>query len=262
MMPENPNQPREYDAVLGGQAPPPVSGVVLGGIEGVKRRLDSTHSQEIRIAALSDALKYGKEGQELLNQIVLTETGVLQSVAYDLLFDSSTEDEKQNLLQHIPLQSEAGVDYSNLHHLLASRKLLQANLETVEKILEAVGKESQLNLHNTDLDNLSQTDLRTINQLWVKFSNNRFGFSVQKRILLAEGYNFHEKKDRIANIHKPYPGGSIVETYTQLGWLPSEFEKSQFTFETAPIGSLPMLNGKVGRGGWFIQITLMYRSDS
>lgn len=27
------NQPREYDAVLGGQVPPPVDGLVLGGLE-------------------------------------------------------------------------------------------------------------------------------------------------------------------------------------------------------------------------------------
>ncbi len=35
------NNKREYDAVLGGQAPPPVNGVVLGGIEGVRRCLEN-----------------------------------------------------------------------------------------------------------------------------------------------------------------------------------------------------------------------------
>ena len=35
-MTNNQNQPREYDAVLGGQSPPPVEGAILGGIEGVK----------------------------------------------------------------------------------------------------------------------------------------------------------------------------------------------------------------------------------
>ena len=33
------NQPREYDAVLGGDSQAPVDGVVLGGIEGIKQRL-------------------------------------------------------------------------------------------------------------------------------------------------------------------------------------------------------------------------------
>ncbi|MEH2136353.1 hypothetical protein [Nostoc sp.] len=37
----NQNEPREFDVVLGKEAPPPVQGVVLGGIEGVKQRLAS-----------------------------------------------------------------------------------------------------------------------------------------------------------------------------------------------------------------------------
>lgn len=47
-MSKNPNQPREYDAVLGGKTPPPVDGVVLGGLEGVKRRLNSNNIQDLK----------------------------------------------------------------------------------------------------------------------------------------------------------------------------------------------------------------------
>jgi hypothetical protein len=41
-MNNNSNQPREFDAVLGGNASPPVNGVVLGGIGGVKISLKSS----------------------------------------------------------------------------------------------------------------------------------------------------------------------------------------------------------------------------
>ncbi|WP_414621287.1 hypothetical protein [Calothrix sp. CCY 0018] len=37
-MNNNQNQPRRFDVVLGGKNPAPVTGAVLGGIEGVKRR--------------------------------------------------------------------------------------------------------------------------------------------------------------------------------------------------------------------------------
>ncbi|MEO0841370.1 MAG: hypothetical protein AAF063_20990 [Cyanobacteria bacterium J06643_5] len=57
-MNSNQNQPREFDVVLGGENPAPVTGVVLGGIEGVKRRLES-EIVDVRIKALNDALKYG-----------------------------------------------------------------------------------------------------------------------------------------------------------------------------------------------------------
>ena len=54
-MSENPNQPREYDAVLGGKNPPPVDGVVLGGLEGAKQRFASS-DENYRLLALSQLL--------------------------------------------------------------------------------------------------------------------------------------------------------------------------------------------------------------
>jgi len=66
-MPDNQNQPREFDAVLGGQEPPPVAGVILGGLVGVEDRLTSPVI-EARIAALSEALNYGKAGLNLIIQ--------------------------------------------------------------------------------------------------------------------------------------------------------------------------------------------------
>jgi len=82
-MSNHPNQPRLDDAVFGGQAPPPVNAVVLGGIEGVKRTLSGT-SVEHKITALKDALKYGKEGLELV-VIALKDLEPIQKIAYDLL---------------------------------------------------------------------------------------------------------------------------------------------------------------------------------
>src|SRR5919202_1557761 len=57
------NEPREYDAVLGGQNFPPINAAVLGGIAGVKQRLASP-SVEARRAAISDAIIYVEEGIE------------------------------------------------------------------------------------------------------------------------------------------------------------------------------------------------------
>ncbi|ALF54111.1 hypothetical protein ACX27_16700 [Nostoc piscinale CENA21] len=64
-MTNNQNKPREFDAVLGGEAPPPVQGAVLGGIEGVKIRLSSSNI-EARVAALSEALNHGDIGLGLV----------------------------------------------------------------------------------------------------------------------------------------------------------------------------------------------------
>ena len=66
-MSDNPNQPQEYDAVLGGQKSLPVQGVILGGIEGVKHRLSSSNI-EARIVALGEALNYGEAGLSIVIQ--------------------------------------------------------------------------------------------------------------------------------------------------------------------------------------------------
>jgi len=82
-MKKNSNQPNPNDAVLGGQGLPLNSGV-LGGLEGVKQRLTS-ESEEIRMAALDEALNYGQPGKDVLRQVVQNETGDLQFKAYNLL---------------------------------------------------------------------------------------------------------------------------------------------------------------------------------
>lgn len=83
-MTENPHQPKEYDAVLGGQNSPPINAAILGGIEGVKRRL-AYPEIEVRVAALSDTIKYGEAGLNLLVQALQDESKQVKFTAYSLL---------------------------------------------------------------------------------------------------------------------------------------------------------------------------------
>lgn len=259
-MSQNPDRPREYDAVLGGQAPPPVDGVVLGGLEGVKSRLNDIYPEQVKISVLSDALKYGQEGRELLQQIVLTETGDVQWLAYDLLFQSATtKEEKQKLLSNFPLQSSVGVDYTHLCNLLAQGNWQEADLETASKMLEAIGHKGRKHHDLDDIKILPRLDLRTIDQLWVKYSEGRFGFSIRKRIWVEEGggnfyydgrggklYNFNEK--------------AFNKLCERLEWDKQRSLDSAFNLN-APIGSLPRWGGKEILGGMFYHVALLSRSD-
>ncbi|MBW4592221.1 MAG: GUN4 domain-containing protein [Brasilonema angustatum HA4187-MV1] len=47
------------------------------------------------------------------------------------------------------------------------------------------------------MENFPCTDLRTIDQLWVKYSGGRFGFSVQKRIWERVGEDYEKFGDRV-----------------------------------------------------------------
>ncbi len=76
-MSDNQNEPREYDAVRGGQNSIPVNAAVLGGIPGVKSRLASP-IVEVRIAALSEALKYGEAGLYHFSKIMQQSLGLIK----------------------------------------------------------------------------------------------------------------------------------------------------------------------------------------
>ncbi|WP_445175916.1 GUN4 domain-containing protein [Microcoleus sp.] len=87
----------------------------------------------------------------------------------------------------VPLKSEGGVDYTKLHDLLANGKWKEADEETRNKMLEAAGRTEDRWLRTQDMYRFPCEDLRTIDQLWVKYSNGCFGFSVQKRIYESLG---------------------------------------------------------------------------
>lgn len=95
-IPNNPNQPREFDAVLGNQSMPPFQGVVLGGIEGVKSRLNSS-SPEARIVALREALNYGEAGLDLAIAALKDSSRLVQGSAYQLLRERKEKKVKQAL---------------------------------------------------------------------------------------------------------------------------------------------------------------------
>ncbi len=82
----------------------------------------------------------------------------------------------------VQLVSAVGMDYRQLRDLLAAGKWKEADQETARVMLKVAGREKEGWLDSSSIDNFPCEDLRTIDQLWVKYSNGRFGFSVQKRI--------------------------------------------------------------------------------
>ncbi|MGB8691332.1 MAG: serine/threonine-protein kinase [Microcoleus sp.] len=83
--------------------------------------------------------------------------------------------------------SAVGMDYINLRNLLAAKKWKEADEETARVMLKVAGREKEGWLNTESIDKFPCEDLRTIDQLWVKYSNGRFGFSVQKRIYQSLG---------------------------------------------------------------------------
>ncbi|BAY11656.1 GUN4 domain-containing protein [Calothrix sp. NIES-2098] len=80
------------------------------------------------------------------------------------------------------LSSEGGVDYQRLGELLAAGDWKAADRETLRLMLKLARREKVGWLDIEAINTFSCTDLCIIDQLWVKYSKGRFGFSVQKSV--------------------------------------------------------------------------------
>jgi GUN4-like/Caspase domain len=94
-------------------------------------------------------------------------------------------------IDSIPLESEKGVDYSELRDLLKAGEWEAADKETLKCILKGSG---HLWLERDSMRNFPCKDLRTIDKLWVVASNGHFGFSVQAEIWLGYGSPLGDEK--------------------------------------------------------------------
>jgi serine/threonine protein kinase len=89
--------------------------------------------------------------------------------------------------QEVELKSDVGMDYRKLRDLLKAGKWKEADEETKRVMLAVAKREKEGWFRVEDIDNFPCADLRTIDQLWVKYSDGKFGFSVQKRIYQGFG---------------------------------------------------------------------------
>ena len=86
------------------------------------------------------------------------------------------------LVSEVELKSARNVDYAKLRDLLAAGNWKEADQETARVMLQAANRVKEGYLTVNDIDNFPCEDLRTINQLWLSYSEGKFGFSVQKEI--------------------------------------------------------------------------------
>jgi hypothetical protein len=85
------------------------------------------------------------------------------------------------------LASEKGINYTPLRDLLAAGNWREADQETYRVMIRAVGKNEGDWFTVDELSNFPCVDLKTIDSLWVNYSNGHFGFSIQKKIWQACG---------------------------------------------------------------------------
>ncbi|MGB6017065.1 MAG: GUN4 domain-containing protein, partial [Nodosilinea sp.] len=139
-----------------------------------------------------------QQAQQRLNQYREMCRQAMANGLYPSEFDQGRLDQSR-LLRDIPIdeaiaieaqvrddlygsvESAAGVDYNRLRSLLHQQTWHEADMETEIVILKALNCDMQPATAAT-VSRLSPTDVATIDGLWNRYSNGRFGFKAQQQV--------------------------------------------------------------------------------
>ena len=120
--------------------------------------------------------------------------------------------------------------YQPLENYLKNGQWKEADMETARVMLQTVGKEESEYLYPNELENFPCDDLLAIDRLWVKYSQGRFGFSVQAKIYRDLGGT------------REYNEEIWIAFCDRIGWRKDgdwmDYENLTFT-TTAPLAYLP-----------------------
>jgi hypothetical protein len=194
-------------------------------------------SEKVQQQLISQLANLGEAGLEVLMEFLVKHRDTQNTInwldgkVYQALYNSdsvkSVEFLQANFPQGlVPLKSDCGIDYSELQTLLVKQEFEIADRLTVQKMCEVAGDTALQRkwLYFTDIDNFPITDLQTINNLWVIYSEGKFGFSVQKEIWLGCGKNWDNLWTKIGwksgNNWTRYPGSFTWSLEAPKGHLP------------------------------------------
>jgi len=138
------------------------------------------------------------------------------------------------------LPSDVGMDYVPLATMLASGQLAEADQFTRDALIVLAGSKEagRAFVYWTEVKNIPNTDIATIERLWNKFSKGKFGYTVQKK-------KWRQSK------------GDFEVFCRKIGWTTQDgdverkkrwFGASEFTYDVkkAPEGHLPLTSALRG----------------
>lgn len=168
----------------------------------------------------------------IIKKFVLTL--IISALPLNTVLAQSTATPNNNNETEAALVSPAtGIDYAPLRILLATKQWRQANDKTLELLLQATGRARQGWLTAESLQKMSCWDLKTIDDLWREYSNNRFGFSVQFPYFVETG----NRPGRLVDVEAYQRFGDRIGWRKNGDWIVFK-EELNYSLD-APSGHLP-----------------------
>ena len=195
-------------------------------------------SEKKQLQVIPNLAKIGDEGVEILMEFLqkkkLDSPTIVKGKIYQVLrqIKSSKVDEfiqKNFPLGVVPINSASNIDYSHLQVKLAHQDFLEADKLTMQKLCELVGEAAIQRkwLYFSEVDSIPIPDMKTINNMWLIYSEGKFSYSVQREICFGSGKNWDKFLPKIG-----WKNGNTWSRY------PNEFTWNL----SAPKGHLPLSN--------------------
>ncbi len=155
----------------------------------------------------------------------------LDGKAYQLLLGSSSPQAIEAIATHFPkgvvtCDPAVSLDLELLQNLLARQDYQAADKLTSQKMCVAAGNGASERgwLYFTDVDQIAPVDLAAIDQLWLVYSENKFGFSMQRKLWLGLNKNWDKLWQKIGwksdGKFTRYPDGFSWDISAPKGHLP------------------------------------------
>ena len=218
------------------------------GIDSIYNELNHTINNDKNIIS-HEAKKiiemYAKDGEQgyniLLNILVLRRSIyknkllLIDGLIFNYLYTSNIQTIQDKLEKSfpkglVPLKKSLKVNYETLQQLLIEQKFQEADALTQKHLCTLAGLNNNSNrqwLYFTDISCIPSEDLFTIDFLWQIYSRGKFGFSIQRKIWIANNYSWDKLWSQIGWTNK-----TIMRRY------PQEFIWNL----NAPTGHLPLFN--------------------
>lgn len=148
-------------------------------------------------------------------------------------------------------QGSSGIDYGRLSELLSEQQWQKANEETLRLLLIAAKRSDQGWLNPESIQGLACEDLKTMDDLWKKASNGRFGFGAQLSVYVATGNRPGKLTDEQAYTNF----GETVGWRKNGDWI--GFKGALDYTSNAPKGHLPYPRNEYEVTGSRLQITTL-----
>ncbi len=138
------------------------------------------------------------------------------------------------------ISQQTGIDYTKLRDLLREKKWSEADIHTYQLVEQIVKTAKQQNQHLfielKTIAEFSCPDIRTVDYLWKKYSNNKFGFSPQQEVWQSVNQqgDFSTQTWRLFATKVGWKEGEVADGSGYLLYDELDFEPSQ-----APAGHLP-----------------------